>query len=356
MIFNALAYPSYFFALDGELIGESSGSLFDIPAAARSPSELQFYSRIRTGGWHKCPLGYEVYAIEIGPEQSGLGTAGRLVLPALRIKGGARSNERMEGQQALVDRGYIVSHIGKVISVTSELAQSFDRITRQNIHELKGINAGIYHAAVRIEAELEAGKIVTAGELSRNISALSQILAARTDFMTFIADAGLADPEYGPVQVYKKFDRMQKCFTAQTKKGEVSISIGGSSFASAYGPKNFLDLAAYILIDNAVKYSPPREMVAINVVDQSKSISVTVASIGPRIEESEAPKIFERDVRSGAAERSGISGSGIGLYALKNTIIQAFNGSIAVEPGIHVYDRAGVPYDRVTFRLELPIY
>jgi signal transduction histidine kinase len=85
------------------------------------------------------------------------------------------------------------------------------------------------------------------------------------------------------------------------------------------------------LLDNAIKFTPPKGCVVVSVDDQK----VTVADTGPGIPADEIPHIFERFYRGDRSRaRRGSDGSGLGL-AIAKAIVEAHGGQIWVtsEPG-----------------------
>lgn len=71
------------------------------------------------------------------------------------------------------------------------------------------------------------------------------------------------------------------------------------------------------LLDNMVKYSPPRAHAYIDFAETPSSVRVMFRSPGPRIEEDELEHIFVMKVRGKAARRSEDTGQGIGLATVK---------------------------------------
>lgn len=88
------------------------------------------------------------------------------------------------------------------------------------------------------------------------------------------------------------------------------------------------------LIENAVKFSPPGEIITVEASRAENEMIVVVRDKGPGIAAEELPRIFDRFYR-GSLARSGVSGSGIGLSVAK-LISDAHGGSISVEskPGV----------------------
>jgi two-component system OmpR family sensor kinase len=91
--------------------------------------------------------------------------------------------------------------------------------------------------------------------------------------------------------------------------------------------EDLLGSAFFNLIDNALKYTRPRDEIEIRAAAHDRLIQVEIADSGPGIPAEELPRIFEELYRgSNARERDG---SGLGL-ALVKRIIERHDGSISV--------------------------
>lgn len=75
-----------------------------------------------------------------------------------------------------------------------------------------------------------------------------------------------------------------------------------------------LYIAMFIVIDNAVKYTPSRGNVEIYFEKKDKTISINVSNIGPKIEPFEKDKLTERSYRG---FNNNSTGQGIGLSVYK---------------------------------------
>lgn len=85
-----------------------------------------------------------------------------------------------------------------------------------------------------------------------------------------------------------------------------------------------------ILLDNAVKYTPPPGVVELGLQTRNKKAVITVRDSGIGIAEREQTKIFERFYRADKARSRELGGAGIGL-AIAEWIVQQHRGSIAVQ-------------------------
>ena len=84
------------------------------------------------------------------------------------------------------------------------------------------------------------------------------------------------------------------------------------------------------LIENAVKYSPQGSAVDIGFQDGDGAVRLWVADHGPGIPDSEKTKVFDQFYRVDRTETSGVSGSGLGLYIVRQ-LTEAQGGRVLVE-------------------------
>ena len=88
--------------------------------------------------------------------------------------------------------------------------------------------------------------------------------------------------------------------------------------------------AVWNLLDNAIKYSPGRPAVWIEVADEDGQAAVRVRDEGPGILPEERKDLFREFTRGAAARAGGVKGTGIGL-AMVNHIVRAHRGRIRVD-------------------------
>ena len=109
--------------------------------------------------------------------------------------------------------------------------------------------------------------------------------------------------------------------------------------------RRLLKLALKQVLDNALKYSPPRSPVTVRVSNGVLTPSISRSPIaGPGIPEQEQSRVFERFYRSPSVKNQ-VPGFGLGL-AIANNIVQAHHGELTVN------SRPG----ETTFRVTLPLH
>ena len=88
-----------------------------------------------------------------------------------------------------------------------------------------------------------------------------------------------------------------------------------------------------ILLDNAVKYTPPPGVVELRLEARGDKVVMVVRDTGIGIAEQDQTRIFERFYRADKARNRELGGAGIGL-AIAEWIVQQHSGSIAVQSSL----------------------
>lgn len=119
------------------------------------------------------------------------------------------------------------------------------------------------------------------------------------------------------------------------EKNKTLISTNIPEDTKIFADKFSLSEALYLLLDNAVKYSPKKTEIKLNVTKEGKNIVFKVCDQGIGIKATEVQHIFERFYRADTARsKQNISGYGLGL-ALAKSIAEMHGGTLsaASEPG-----------------------
>jgi signal transduction histidine kinase len=96
------------------------------------------------------------------------------------------------------------------------------------------------------------------------------------------------------------------------------------------GDKQSLVELFIILIDNAIKYSPPKSLINISITKENKWISVSIKDYGIGMKASDIPYIFNRFYRSDSSRnKEQVNGYGLGL-SIAHKIVELHQGKILV--------------------------
>jgi signal transduction histidine kinase len=83
------------------------------------------------------------------------------------------------------------------------------------------------------------------------------------------------------------------------------------------------------LMDNADKYSPKGQPVQVDLVRENKELVLTVSDLGSGIPPSERSAVFRKFYRLGNEETRRTTGTGLGLYIVKN-LVDLHKGRVSV--------------------------
>lgn len=207
------------------------------------------------------------------------------------------------------------------ISCETENTSSKKGSVDLSFHEIKNLNGRVleYCDLLLQNQNYEKMSAQRASDVKSKILTIyvcSKMLDFRFALHNYEKNPGiLTKGKLAQFKIYSKFDKMQKIFHNYQNKG-VSVCLLDNNHRSFEGYSSF-DMLPFLLIDNAVKYSPENETVKIRITDISDNETrVVIESIGPYCEPNEQDLIFEQGKRGLNAEKVN-DGSGIGLFFCK---------------------------------------
>jgi signal transduction histidine kinase len=346
---QGIAFPWALIEASGRLVQSGNGALFPAPAYPIEPIALQAM-QVKNKAWATCPNGYAMYRFT-----SEILAPDFIILHGMKVAGISTTQGRSDALSIRLTPEEVANYVEAFTSGLEALDDQYRALIRQNIHEVRGINSALYNAAFGLQSSIENNQNQQGWlSVTKSVVNLAEILRGRIDFMEFIANPSAQHVAKGEIAVYKKFDKLQRCFRVTAHQRRIALEMSGSSTRTVYGPPIF-DLVPYLLLDNAIKYAPNDSTVRIVCNDSERSIFCSVSSLGPRIADDELPSIFLPGVRGRYAIRSGASGSGLGLAALRRIVVDVFSGTVKIaQPPTDMVSINGVPYCQVTFDLKLP--
>jgi signal transduction histidine kinase len=117
---------------------------------------------------------------------------------------------------------------------------------------------------------------------------------------------------------------------AESKTIRLSHQSLGNAYV-IYGDVSYLYRSVLHLIDNAIKFTPERGQVSIELAYSHHDILIRVMDTGPGIPDEDLPLLFERYYRD-TPTSDGRSGIGLGLEFVRSTV-EAHRGSVSVRNG-----------------------
>jgi light-regulated signal transduction histidine kinase (bacteriophytochrome) len=139
--------------------------------------------------------------------------------------------------------------------------------------------------------------------------------------------------------IYKKFDKAKRILSEEAREKNLSVKLVGESRTEILALPVF-ELLPFVLIENAIKYSPKSQDITISFDSFAGRQSVVINSIGPALEKDEFRTLFGKGTRGKSANK--ISGQGLGLYLAKK-VCEYHDIDIVAEPGKeNLYEVNGV--------------
>lgn len=115
----------------------------------------------------------------------------------------------------------------------------------------------------------------------------------------------------------------------------IALSHEAPDAIPVYGDREKLRQVLYILLDNAIKYTPEggavRVQAAVGGTERNRWFTLAVSDTGPGIPDKDTERIFERFYRVDRARSRPAGGHGLGL-AIAKWIVEAHQGTIGVKP------------------------
>lgn len=223
--------------------------------------------------------------------------------------------------------------------------------------KLYNILGGIMHDVRRLNAELEnscedISKSVQKKDYNKASSSAdyafyrSGLISSRLTFAEYELNPSSLDrqPRYN-AGVYKKFDKARRTLIQSANRKNIDINIDGPSKNEINALEAF-ELVPFVLLDNAIKYSPKDQSISIKVQDNPTNnyrVNAIITSMGPMVTENEIPQLINRGFRGSLARSSKIQGDGIGLY-LANILVQLSNGSLEIRSSPIMCTISGIAY------------
>jgi K+-sensing histidine kinase KdpD len=339
------ALPQVIFTSDSHEIVH--GTLLNCPAEFFSKSQVAFYKRC-TLGWSVCPLGYNTYAA--------IDTLGRrIVIPGIIVPSDSRRRRKFPNYAMRFTVQQIESYLRPHLERSEDIRTQRDALFRNLTHDLRAISTEIYHEALAARDMARSARMADLAKSIDLVLSSQQMMSVRLDIIDYESGQSLGGNPT-PINVFKKVEKVYLCFEGKMGSKGITSSLTGSSFSTAIGP-NILEIVPFVLIENAVKYSPLNEHVIVDVRDHQDKIVTSVTSWGPCIADNERYRIFDSGFRGAAAQRfNQKGGAGIGLYAASTIVKQHFGGRLDVRQGSQRRMFEGANYYETTFILELPIH
>jgi signal transduction histidine kinase len=265
--------------------------------------------------------------------------AGRALSPVATLTERAGIIARSQDFSERVPVGEKEDELGRLAATFNEMLAALERAYKAEKRFVSDASHELRAPLTAIQGNLEllerhpdapaADREEAVGEASREARRLSQLVA---DLLALArADAGSA------LRRQKvELDRivLEALTTVRHLSRGQNVELATLEPALVEGDPDRLKELFLILLDNAIKYTPPDEQVILNLCRHDGSAEVTVRDTGVGIAPDDLPKVFERFYRADPARARDPGGTGLGL-PIARWIAQAHGGEIELhsKPG-----------------------
>jgi heavy metal sensor kinase len=323
-----------------------NGHPYTIQVASPLKEFYQALERFRLILWLSVPL------LLIGASLGGYVISRRALKPVDQITAAAESisirnlSERLSVPKTADEPQRLSETLNRMLARLDGSVQSMSQFTADASHELR---API--SLIRTTAELAVRGNPTSSEYRED---MAQILgeAERTtrliDSLLVLARAdageGGLQHELTDVSLSVREAVAQGRNLAVEKQIELTADLSSEPII-VRGDGEALRRLVFILIDNALKYTPEGRKVRVRLARLEERATLSVADSGIGIVEADLPHIFDRFWRADKVRPRGVGGAGLGL-SIARWIVDQHNGSINVESS---------PGQGSTFVVEIPL-
>lgn len=337
------------------------GTLFEIPSIcqkAKRKSCRRFYKAVADKkGFHECPEGLSCYST--GDDQEDIVTAIRIedTYNNSKIKNSGDYLPTLPKKLILSSLARSKDQVKKRVHETAgkEEAEGFEdkQLVDFSLHEVRKFNRQIKRYSEEILSGLKSLPTQYIESKAQSIFAASSMISTRLNIYDFEVNPQIITSQAArSANVYKKFDKARRILSGYAKEKSVNLlPITGNSFQEIEIYQVF-DFLPFVLIENAIKYSPEHQDVNLEFEDGTNELTIILSSIGPKNSKDELSNIIKKGKRGSNAKIIDESGGGYGLY-FATLICDLHEINMIIESGETKLTYNGIEYANFTVTLRI---
>ena len=223
---------------------------------------------------------------------------------------------------------------------------------RDLLHETRSLNGQIKNSIDALwETDSDESNIDhdTMVATLKNAHVSSFMISNRFSYFDSILNPTLSAGSAYPAVIFKKFDKMRKLLRGYQRKN-VWISIESPTQSDyRYSIYPTFETLLFIVLENAIKYSPNNKPVDVIFEENGHLLDVTIKSTGPYCDENEILHLCDKGFRGENARMAQSTGQGFGLNFARK-ICLAHNIGITFD-SVYLNKDHGVKYGTFSVRL-----
>ena len=227
--------------------------------------------------------------------------------------------------------------------------ETYDGLVLDSMHELRYFNQRLKNLSE------QASKIVKTGDFGHesplNLNAhnadhlrtiiegvldLSQLFTTRLDFIDVeLNPHNIEHLDVCTANLFGKFDKARRMLNALSREKKVKVCIDGDpEVRRLFDAYTIIDILPYLILDNAIKYSPEQMEVDVNFIYYDNLTEVSISSYGPAVSKPELEALVKKHYRGeGAMMLDNCVGRGLGLYFV-NYICDLHDIDLTLNPSL----------------------
>lgn len=155
-------------------------------------------------------------------------------------------------------------------------------------------------------------------ELARSINVISWFLTLRLNNHDFLYNEEIMMADIpSDYNIYKIIDKVRICIDDRAKEKNIKIKMSAAQDCRNMKAYDCIELLPFLILDNAIKYSPADGTIDISFEERGNQQHVKVLSLGPVVGCDELKRICNQNYRGAEARKMTDDGMGIGLYTAK---------------------------------------
>ncbi len=253
----------------------------------------------------------------------------RVLSPLMRLKREVETralSDLSDVDPAMVHREVrpLVKAMNETMGRLQHLIASQRRFIADASHQLR---TPLTVLKTQAELALRAGDPARQHEIVQSIGATTDAAVHLANRLLMLAriEHGLEGPGMAPVALHEVARRVGLEMASAAVLKEIDLSLEAQPEAVIDGQALMLHEMIANLVDNAIRYSPPKGRVALRVARQGDTVLLEVEDSGPGIAPAEREKVFAPFYRAHAALEANPGGAGLGLAIVRD--IAALHGA-----------------------------
>ena len=249
------------------------------------------------------------------------------------------------------------------------MKRSYNKIVVDAMHELRYFNQRLKNLSEQLSKEVKVDELGNGVPLNTNathadqirtisegILSLSQLFTTRLQFIDIeLSPETIQELPVISINIYGKFDKARRMLNSQARGKKVKVKFPDKDIrVKDFDAYPIIDILPYLLLDNAIKYSPDKNEVTVEFESNKDIIEINIESIGPKVEDDEVKYLTDKGYRGESSKSLSSPGSGLGLHMV-SYICDLHNIKFSLQSKEPFCEYHGIPHSIFLVKLEIPV-